>query len=286
MTGANVALVTGAASGIGRATLLRLLAQGWSVVAADVNQAALDVLVEDLQPHGDRMLPVVCDVSDEASVSDAVENAGRLGTLALMVNNAGIGGAFGRITTIEAEDWNATFAVLSSGVFYGVKHAARVMAAAGTAGSIVNIASTAGMTGGIGPHAYSAAKAAVISLTRTAAIELAADHIRVNAICPGAVGTPLLHRRDPEGYADLLRSVQPWPEPCAPEDLAGVVAFLGSAESGLITGQSIAVDGGLLAAGPGPSFMQVLGMDAGAAGLVGMNHGSTGQASIVRRRER
>lgn len=287
MSGDRVAVVTGAASGIGKATLLRLLGDGWSVVAADVNETALaTVSAEITVERGAKISPIVCDVTQETQVAAAVERAvSHFGELHLMVNNAGIGGAFGTITAIEAEDWDFTFKVLAAGVFYGVKHAAKAMVAAGTRGAIVNIASTAGQVGGIGPHAYSAAKAAVISLTRTAAMELAAERIRVNAICPGAVGTPLLHRGDPEAYAERLRQVQPWPDPCAPEDLAGVVAFLASSDAGMITGEALAVDGGLLAAGPGPSFMRVLEMDAGAAGLVGLNRGSTGQPSTVRRRE-
>lgn len=287
MTETRVAVVTGAASGIGMATCRRLLSEGWSVVAADINEPALADLMRGLPAEWvPRVRKAVCDVSDESSVLSAVELAvSEFNALNLMVNNAGIGGAFGPITSLEAEDWDFTFKVLTAGVFYGVKHAAAAMIGAATGGSIVNIASTAGQVGGIGPHAYSAAKAAVISLTRTTAMELASERIRVNAVCPGAVGTPLLHRGDPEAYAERLRNVQPWPDACTPEDLAGVVAFLASRDSELITGAALAVDGGLLAAGPGPSFMQVLEMDAGAAGLVGINHGSTGQPAIIRRRE-
>ncbi len=131
----------------------------------------------------------------EALVALAVESFGRLD---VMFNNAGIGGAFGPITELEVDDWDATFAVNTRSVFLGIKYAARVMIAQGDGGSIINTASVAGLSGGGGPQAYSAAKAAVINLTQSAAVELAPHRIRVNAICPGAVYTDLLHRGDPK----------------------------------------------------------------------------------------
>ncbi|CNE41807.1 short-chain dehydrogenase/reductase SDR [Mycobacterium tuberculosis] len=279
------AVVTGAASGIGRATALRLLGRGWAVVAADLNVEALrDLAAEAGEGARDRFRTIRIDVSDEAAVRAAVEVAvDAFGGLDVMVNNAGVGGAFGPITEIEAEDWDYTFRVLSAGVFFGVKHAASVMIATGAGGSIVNVASTAGLSGGIGPQAYSAAKASVISLSRTTAIELAPHRIRVNAVCPGVIGTPLVHRGDAESFAATLASAQPWPEPGTPDDVAGVIAFLASDDSRFVTGQSIVVDGGLLAGGPGRTFMGALGLDAGAAGMVGVNRGTTGEESIVRR---
>jgi NAD(P)-dependent dehydrogenase (short-subunit alcohol dehydrogenase family) len=289
MTRRDVAIVTGAGSGIGLATARRLLSQGWSVVAADLNAEALHAFEEDVSADGDKpgsLRTVVIDVSDEDAVREAVDLAvAEFAGLRVMVNNAGVGGAFGRITEIEVEDWEYTFRVLSTGVFFGVKHAAAAMIALGTGGSIVNVASTAGLVGGISPQAYSAAKAAVISLSRTAAVELAVHRVRVNAVCPGVIGTPLVHRGDPESFAGRLAGVQPWPEPGTPDDVAGVVNFLASDDSRFVTGQSIVVDGGLLAAGPGPAFMDVLGLDAGAAGFVGVNRGSTGQGSLIRRKD-
>ncbi|TKG62046.1 SDR family oxidoreductase [Prauserella endophytica] len=290
MTNHEVAVVTGAGSGIGLATAQRFLACGWSVVAADLNAQALRALEDghaaDSQ-SADSLRTVVVDVADEQAVRSAVAIAvTEFGALGAMVNNAGVGGAFGPITEIEAEDWEYTFRVLSTGVFFGVKHAAAAMVESRQGGSIINIASTAGLAGGISPQAYSSAKAAVISLSRTAAVELAAHRIRVNAVCPGVIGTPLVHRGHLDSFEEKLASVQPWPESGRPEDVAGAIAFLASDDSRFITGQSIVVDGGLLASGPGQAFMQMLGLDAGAAGMVGVNRGSTGQGSVVRRKDR
>jgi NAD(P)-dependent dehydrogenase (short-subunit alcohol dehydrogenase family) len=167
-----------------------------------------------------------------------------------MFNNAGLGGAIGPIIETTDADWRRTFDILVGGVFLGTKHAARLMIAAGEGGAIVNTASVAGQSGGVGPHAYSAAKAAVISLTRTSAVELAPHLIRVNAICPGAVYTPLMHGGDLDDADRAISVVQPWPERGEPRHLADVVHFLATPASRFVTGQTITADGGMLAAGP------------------------------------
>jgi NAD(P)-dependent dehydrogenase (short-subunit alcohol dehydrogenase family) len=283
----GVALVTGGGSGIGRATVLQLLADGFRVAIADINPHAAEGTLDLAASRGHGADTVVClaDVAIEEQVAAAVELAvARLGPLSCMVNNAGVGGAFGPVTEIEAADWDYTFAVLARGVFHGVKHAARAMRRGGHGGSIVNIASAAGLVGGVAGQAYSAAKAAVISLTQNSAVELAAHRIRVNAVCPGVIGTPLVDRGRPEEFAERLASAQPWPEPGRPEDIAATVAFLAAPASRFITGQSIVVDGGLLAAGPGERFRRDLQLDPSALGLVGVNRGTTGERSEVRRR--
>ena len=176
MSERRAAVVTGGASGIGRATVERFLGEGWDVVAADLNAENGQRLVDALEGDGykGRIGFVRADVSVEADVAAAVGAATeRNGRLDCMVNNAGVGGAFGPITELEAEDWDYTFAVLTRGVFLGIKHAARLMQASGRPGSIVNTGSIAGLGGGAGPQAYSAAKAAVVNLTRLAAVELA-----------------------------------------------------------------------------------------------------------------
>ena len=166
-----------------------------------------------------------------------------------MFNNAGIGGAFGPITEIDVDDWDRTFAILLRSVFLGIKHGARALIEQGHGGSIINTASVAGLAGGSGPQAYSAAKAAVINLTLTTADELAPYRIRVNAICPGVIFTPLAMGRHPERLAEAVAALQPWPDHGSGDDIASAALWLASDESHFVTGDAIRVDGGLLAAG-------------------------------------
>lgn len=278
----SIAVITGGASGIGRATALRLLGDGWSVVIADLNAATgATVLAEAAAAgHGDRVEFATCDVTDEEQVSAAVDTAvGRFGGLGCMINNAGVPGAFGAITEIAVEDWDYTLAVLLRGTFLGIKHAARAL---GAGGSIVNVASVAGLSGGAGPQAYSAAKAGVISLTKTTAVELAQRRIRVNAVAPGPVLTPLLGKqgRDQETL-DLLRQAQPWPRPGRAEDIADAIGFLAGPHSAFITGETITVDGGQTAAGPDEAMKRL--SDPRARNLAGVSRGSTGRSGTIRR---
>jgi NAD(P)-dependent dehydrogenase (short-subunit alcohol dehydrogenase family) len=277
----KVALVTGGASGIGRATVERMLDDGDAVVAADLNAENGERLLSEL--HGasgeGRLVFVRTNVAEEADVASAVKRAvDTFGRLDKLVNNAGLGGAFGPITEVDVEDWDYTFHVLVRGVYLGVKHGARAMIARGDGGAIVNIGSVAGLYGGGGPVAYSSAKAAVINFTRSVSLELAAHRIRVNVVCPGFIRTPLALGG---GAGPDLSGLQPWPEPGEPRHLADVIAFLCSDGSRFITGTDIAVDGGLTAAGaqlasaPGNTL---------AKGVVGVNRGSTGERSVIRRK--
>ena len=205
----KVAMVTGGASGIGRATVLRFLEEGARVVLADMNEDTAKGVLELAERAGyaaDVRFRRT-DVTDETQVAAAIDLAVQaFGRLDCVFNNAGVAGAFGPITHQSVEDWDYTFAVLVRGVFLGIKHAARVMKAQGEGGSIINTASIAGLSGGDGPQAYSAAKAAVINLSRAVAVELAPAKIRVNAICPGGILTPLLHRGSPEPLRRCSRS--------------------------------------------------------------------------------
>ncbi|MQA17157.1 MAG: glucose 1-dehydrogenase [Pseudonocardiaceae bacterium] len=278
------ALITGGASGIGRATVQRFLRDGWSVAVADLNATAGEQLMTELADvaDGDRTRFVATDVCREDDVQRAVATAVEsFGALDCVVNNAGVGGAFGKLTEIEVEDWDYTFEVLVRSVFLGIKHGARAMQQQGAGGSIVNTASIGGFSGGAGPQAYSAAKAAVINLGRVAAAELAVDHIRVNTVCPGVIATPLLGPAGDDARAVLQRA-QPWPERGQPEDVAEVIAFLAGDAARFVTGEEVTVDGGVRAAGP--RLQEAYGGDPGARGLVGVNRGSTGQAPVVRKR--
>lgn len=280
----KVAVVTGGVSGMGLATVARFLREGASVVVGDLNtelgQALLETAVDD--GTSDRVRFSRTDVSVEDDVAALVDLAvGSFGRLDVMFNNAGIGGAFGPITEIDVDDWDRTFAILVRSVFLGTKYAARVLIEQDQGGSIINTASVAGLGGGAGPQAYSAAKAAVVSLSITTALELAPHRIRVNAICPGVIFTPLMHSGNEEQAEAVIAELQPWPDRGEGTDIAAMAAFLASDDSSFITGQCHVVDGGLLAAGP-----RIHGRLHASRNLhrtVGMAYGTTGQAATVRR---
>jgi NAD(P)-dependent dehydrogenase (short-subunit alcohol dehydrogenase family) len=274
----KVAVITGGASGMGRAAAERFCQEGARVVAVDLNEETGKQLVADMEERGfaGAVRFVRADVAVEADVAAAVADAvDGFGRLDVVFNNAGVGGVFGPITDIAVEDWDWTFGVLCRGVFLGIKHAARAMIDQGEGGAIVNTASVAGLSAGSGPQAYSAAKAAVINLTRVAALELAPHRIRVNAICPGAINTPLLHRGNPDAFASMLEQVQPWPGVGQATHIADAALFLASAEAEFVTGEALVVDGGLTAAGP--NLFGRMGADLSAMGLRGVNRGSTGE---------
>jgi NAD(P)-dependent dehydrogenase (short-subunit alcohol dehydrogenase family) len=196
-----------------------------------------------------------------------------------MFNNAGVGGAFGPIGETTVEEWDFTFAVLVRGVFLGMKHASARMKAQGRGGSIISTASVAGIGGGAGPHAYSAAKAAVANLSRAVSAEMAAHRVRVNAIAPGLIKTPLATGHREDAWERLVRRKQPWPDLGLPQHIADTALFLAGDESRFITGQVIVVDGGLTALGP-----DIFGHDVDSRMLrkAGLNTGSTGVPGRVR----
>jgi NAD(P)-dependent dehydrogenase (short-subunit alcohol dehydrogenase family) len=273
----QVAIVTGGGGGIGLAIASKFVAAGGSVVIGDLNDERGHAAVSQL---GDRARFVRADVAEEsdveALVTSAVDSFGRLDA---MFNNAGVGGAFGPITEQTVEAWDATFAINVRSVFLGTKHAARRMIAQGTGGAIVNTASVAGLSGGGGPQAYSAAKAAVIGFTRATAAELAEHRIRVNAVCPGAIYTELLHRGRPEQTDVWREQIQPWPDRGEPEMIADVACWLASDGSRFVTGEAVTADGGLMAAAP-----RLLDHDLShLKRMVGMAYGNTGREPEVRR---
>ncbi|MDP4917321.1 MAG: SDR family oxidoreductase, partial [Haliea sp.] len=185
----KVAVITGAASGIGEATARRFVEEGCKVVLGDIQIEQGQALAAEL---GAGVVFQQCNVTKEDEVAALIDLAVKdFGRLDIMFNNAGIVGAIGPIdTTIDAE-WSATLAVLLNGVFYGMKHAARVMKPQ-QSGAIISMSSVAGITGGLGPHAYAAAKTAVVGLTKNVAAELCAYGIRVNAIAPYSVATSMV----------------------------------------------------------------------------------------------
>jgi NAD(P)-dependent dehydrogenase (short-subunit alcohol dehydrogenase family) len=247
----KVAVITGGASGMGAATVRRFVTEGAKVVIADLQEDRGMELVAELGDENVSFARV--DVTQEVDVAGAVAEAvDRFGRLDVMFNNAGFGGARGPIETISVEDYDITMDVLLKGVFLGIKHAAPVMKAQGS-GSIINTSSGAGVQAGETPHLYAVAKAAVIHLTKSTALELGANGIRVNAICPGVIATPLAFggktlRPDQIDKADAkLGPYQPIGRIGQPDDIANYALFLASDESTFITGTAQLVDGGYMA---------------------------------------
>src|SRR5260370_15641447 len=186
----KVAVITGAASGIGRATAIRFAAEGAAVVVADLNIDGGEATVRECREHAGRAVFQKTDVSAEADIKSIIARAvAEFGRLDITFNNAGFVGALGPLEEISAENWDRTHTVLLRGVFLGIKYSIPEMRKAG-GGSIISTASIAGMRGGRGPTVYSAAKAGVINLTHCAAVELGKDRIRVNCICPAATAPP------------------------------------------------------------------------------------------------
>ncbi|MGD9603567.1 MAG: SDR family NAD(P)-dependent oxidoreductase [Gammaproteobacteria bacterium] len=282
----KVAVVTGGASGMGQATVRRFLAEGAKVVIADFNAANGEETLAAARAagHGEHARFVRADVAKEADVKAMIDCAvEEFGRLDVMFNNAGVGGAIGPVWELEEAEWDYTFDVLVKGVFFGIKHAARVLRRQGQGGAIINTASVAGLSGGCGPLAYSAAKAAVVNLTRSAAVQLTPERIRVNAICPGFILTGLTRSTQVslEEAGRHLDGLQPYPDHGTGDDIAGTALFLACDDSRFVSGESIIVDGGLTAIGP--DLWQRFGIPREATmEKTRLNRGTTGEANTTR----
>lgn len=245
----KVAVITGAASGMGKAAAILFAKQGANVVVADLNAKGGEDVAKLASEAGPRCVFQRTDVAEESDVKALIDRAvAEFGKLDILFNNAGIGGAVGPLEDIAVEDWDKTQAVCLRGVFLGIKHAIPAMRANGK-GAIISTASIAGIDGYSGLHAYCAAKAGVVNLTRSAALQLARDFIRVNCIAPGGVSTPIVwngtaNKLAVEGY---LLNAQPLPQVGQPEDIAHAALFLASDEAGFVTGHTLVVDGGATA---------------------------------------
>ena len=249
----KVAIITGGASGIGAGTVRRFVAEGAKVLICDLDADKGQALVDEL---GDATAYLPTDVSQEEQVAAMVAEAtDRWGRLDCLFNNAGFGGALGSISKTSVEDYDLTMDVLLKGVFLGMKHAAPVMTEQ-QSGSIISTASVAGLRAGEAPHLYSVAKAAVIHLTRSVALELGEQNIRVNAICPGFIATPLAagHPKADDRQLQKMRDAgarsQVLGRVGEPADIANMALFLASDESEWITGQEFVVDGGFAVGRP------------------------------------
>ena len=246
----KVAVITGAASGMGRATAARFAGEGASVVIADLNAEGGEAAVRECRENGGHAVFQKADVSAESEIKAAVDRAvSEFGRLDVIFNNAGLAGALGRIEDISAQDWDRTFAILLRSVFFGIKYATPEMRKVG-GGSIISTASIAGLRGGAGPLVYSVAKAGVVHLTKCTAIELGPDKIRVNCICPGGINTPLVQQffaGSAEAVSQVFGHIQPIPRAGVGEDIAGMALYLASEDSEWVTGTAMVVDGGLMA---------------------------------------
>jgi NAD(P)-dependent dehydrogenase (short-subunit alcohol dehydrogenase family) len=242
----KVAMITGAGSGIGRATALAFAAARARVIIADINKDSAAETAERIAAKGGSAMPVAADVSASADVAAIVSQAvTRFGRLDFAFNNAGLSGGRPGVDDFDEEIYDRVLAVNAKGVWLCMKYEIPEMLKAGN-GAIVNMASVAGLTG-VGAFAYTASKHAVIGMTKSAAVLYAGRGIRINAVCPGIVDTPMLAR----ALANSPASAQPAPNPAgraaAAEEIASAVLWLCSAEAGFITGHPLVLDGGMLA---------------------------------------
>jgi len=242
----KVAYVTGAASGIGRATALAFAREGADVAIIDIDTEGLTVTETALKEIGHRVRTITADVSDADAVKNAVEQTVEtLGKLDVAVNNAGIFDPIGITHRLDIETWNKVIATNLSGVFYGMKYQIEAMLAQG-GGAIINTGSVASLIGFQGIPAYTASKHGLVGLTKVAALDYAQQGIRVNAVLPGVIDTPMMEvfsGGTPEGRA-MMTGLEPVGRMGTPEEIAQVVLFLGSDAASFVTGHALAADGG------------------------------------------
>jgi NAD(P)-dependent dehydrogenase (short-subunit alcohol dehydrogenase family) len=244
----KVALVTGAASGIGEATARRLAAEGAAVVVADIDAAGAHRVTEGIAAAGGRASACVADLANAAAVERMVRHASEaFGRLDVLHNNA-TSGAMGRVHETTLEDWSRTLAVNLTGHFLAMRAAIPLMLAQG-GGAIVNMGSVAALTAEAGLGAYAAAKAGLIALTRNVAAEYGRHGIRANVVCPGAIATPPTRAfiQAVEGVRERMERANPMRRLGTADEVAALVCFLASDEASYVNGATYVVDGGAFA---------------------------------------
>jgi len=242
----QVALVTGAGSGLGLATATAFAHSGAAVVLADRNEPSLNHATEKLKAAGHQVIGIACDVADEAQAKALVaRSVAHFGRLDMAYNNAGILGPMGDVTDETGEGFDEVNAVNLRGVWACMKHELRQMRAQGS-GAIVNCSSLGGLVGLPGRAAYHASKHGVIGLTKCAALDFAATGIRINAICPGCIDTPMGDGIDPAAMKEFLRD-QPIGRMGRPDEIAAAVLWLCSPAASFVLGVALPVDGGFVA---------------------------------------
>lgn len=271
----KVAVITGAASGIGRGTVDLFVKEGAKVVAADIQDDKGARLQEQ---HGKALRYVRCDVNREGDVKAAIDLAvSSFGRLDCLFNNAGTPGSLENAETVTAESFDSVMHLHVRAALFGIKHAVPLMRAQG-GGSIVSTASIAGLQNGFGPLLYSMAKASIVHMTRVAAAQLGPLNIRVNCICPGLIATPIFAKgiglatqvadQTVSAIVDAAKNAQPIPRAGLPEDIAEAALFFASDGSRFVNGHALVVDGGITVGPTGAAqanvyapFLQAMGID-------------------------
>lgn len=248
----RVVIVTGGNSGIGQAATALFAAEGATVVVAGRDEGRSAQVVEDITNAGGLAVAQACDVTKEEDCAAVVERCrSEFGRLDVLFNNAGIIYREKTAANTSQEEWDSTFAVNTLGTFLMSKHALPLMIAGG-GGAIVNNASYVGLVGGRGIAAYSASKGAVVLLTKSMALDHAADGVRVNCVCAGSVDTPMLAgEMEAMGGQDVVRpqfeAKHPLGRIGTPDEVAEAVLFLASDAAAFITGAALPIDGGITA---------------------------------------
>ena len=239
------ALVTGGGSGIGRAAALLLAERGASVLVADIDSAHAEAVAKEITGAGGTASGMGIDVTDETQVADMVACAvSAYGGLNVAVNNAGTSGAFGSTADVETDEWRRVIELNLNAVFFCMRAEIPAILASG-GGSIINTSSGAGLMGFAGLPAYVASKHGVIGLTRAAALEYSPKGIRVNAVCPGTVRTPMLEAfTGDEATLQAMGRAMPIKRLATPEEIGEAIVWLASPASSYVTGTALAVDGG------------------------------------------